>query len=56
MKLNAREKALELVEGGFMDPSFLLECCLKYMSCEDIEDMFAANDLQFEEEEISYEE
>jgi len=55
MKLNAREKALELIEGGFMDPSFLLECCLEYMSCDDIEDMFIANDLKFENEEIYYE-
>jgi hypothetical protein len=50
MKLNAREKALELIEGGFMDPQFLLECCLNYMSCEDIEDLFLANGLQLEEE------
>ena len=50
---DSRDKALELVENGYVSAEDLLTMCLKYMSTDDVEDMLDANELseRFTEEE-----
>jgi threonine dehydrogenase-like Zn-dependent dehydrogenase len=50
---NSRDKALELVEDGYVSAESMLTMCLKYMSTDDVEDMLDANELseRFTEEE-----
>ena len=50
---DSRDKALELVENGYVSTEDLLTMCLKYMSTDDVEDMLDANELseRFTEEE-----
>ena len=42
---NSRDKALELVEDGYVSAEDLLTACLKYMSTDDVADMLDANEL-----------
>ncbi len=55
-KTNSRDKALELVEDGYVSAESMLTMCLKYMSTDDVEDMLDANELsdRFLEEEVDY--
>jgi hypothetical protein len=50
--MDARERALELVDCGLIDAKAMLIACLVYMSKDDVEDMLRANCF---EEEIDYE-
>ena len=43
--MNARDKALELVENGMVTAEDMLTMALKYMSTDDVEDMLDANEL-----------
>ena len=52
VKMDARERALELVDMGLIDADTMLTACLQYMSLDDVEDMLSANCF---EEEIDYE-
>ena len=51
----ARDKALELVEDGYVSAEDLLTACLKYMSTDDVEDMLDTNELseRFMDEEFA---
>jgi hypothetical protein len=49
--MNARNRALQLVDEGLVDPMTMLEACLKYMSLDDVEDMIHCNEM---EPEIEY--
>ena len=51
--MNARDKALELVENGMVTAEDMLTMALKYMSTDDVEDMLDANELseRFEDED-----
>ena len=54
---DSRDKALELVEDGYVSTEDLLTMCLKYMSTDDVEDMLDTNELSerfTEEEENEY--
>ena len=50
---NSRDRALELVEEGYISAEDLLTAALKYMSTDDVADMLDANELsdRFMEEE-----
>jgi len=50
---NSRDRALELVEEGYISAEDLLTAALKYMSTDDVEDMLDFNELsdRFMEEE-----
>ena len=50
---DSRDKALELVENGFVSADDMLVMALKYMSTDDVEDMLDANEIseRFTEEE-----
>jgi hypothetical protein len=50
---DSRDKALELVENGYVSAEDMLTMALKYMSTDDVEDMLDANELseRFTEEE-----
>ena len=50
---DSRDRALELVEEGYISAEDLLTAALKYMSTDDVEDMLDANELsdRFMEEE-----
>jgi hypothetical protein len=50
--MNARDRAVELVECGLIDAKTMLIACLFYMSLDDVEDMLHTNSF---EEEIDYE-
>lgn len=39
--MNARDKAVELLDSGLIDPDTMLQACLLYMSCDDIADMLS---------------
>ena len=49
----SRDKAIELVEEGIIDPIQMVIMCVKYMSEDDVEDMLDANELseRIEEED-----
>ena len=52
---DARDKALELIEDGYVSAEDLLTMCLKYMSTDDVADMLDCNELSerfIEEEEL----
>jgi hypothetical protein len=49
--MGARDRALELVDCGLVDPIRMLEACLVYMSQDDVEDMLRCNDMEPEEDE-----
>lgn len=49
--MNARDKAMELIEYGYITPEDLVLCCLKYMSEGDVMGMLNANELLTEEDE-----
>jgi len=42
---------LEMMDDGVMDPKFVAEMCLAYMSEADVEDMMRSNDLLVDEDE-----
>jgi hypothetical protein len=42
---NSRDKALELVEDGYVSAESMLTMALKYMSTDDVADMLDANEL-----------
>tara|TARA_R110001592_G_scaffold41763_2_gene136119 strand:- start:129 stop:317 length:189 start_codon:yes stop_codon:yes gene_type:complete len=42
---NSRDRALELVEEGYISAEDLLTAALKYMSTDDVADMLDANEL-----------
>jgi hypothetical protein len=42
---DSRDKALELVENGYVSAEDMLTACLKYMSTDDVEDMLDTNEL-----------
>ena len=42
---NSRDKALELVENGYVSAEDMLTMALKYMSTDDVEDMLDCNEL-----------
>ncbi len=50
---NSRDRALELVEEGYISAEDLLTAALKYMSTDDVADMLDCNELsdRFLEEE-----
>ena len=52
---DSRDKALELVENGYISAEDLLVAALKYMSTDDVADMLDANELseRFMEEEFA---
>lgn len=54
-KTNSRDKALELVEDGYVSAESMLTMCLKYMSTDDVEDMLDCNELS-ERFDATYEE
>lgn len=41
--MNARDRAIELVDMGLIDPTTMLTACLKYMSTDDVADMLDVN-------------
>ena len=43
--MDYRDRAIELVEEGLVDPMYMLTAALKYMSMDDVEDMLDANEL-----------
>jgi hypothetical protein len=45
MTLNAKDKALEMVEEGIVSAEVMLIMALKYMSTDDVEDMLDTNEL-----------
>ena len=49
--MGARDRALELVDCGLVDPIRMLEACLVYMSQDDVEDMLQCNDMEPERDE-----
>ena len=52
---DSRDKALELVEDGYVSAESMLTMCLKYMSTDDVEDMLDCNELS-ERFDATYEE
>jgi len=42
---DSRDKALELVEDGYVSAEDMLTMALKYMSTDDVEDMLDCNEL-----------
>jgi hypothetical protein len=50
--MDARERAVELVECGIVDAKTMLFACLFYMSLDEVEDMMHSNEF---EPEIEYE-
>ncbi len=52
---DSRDKALELVEDGFVSAEDLLTMCLKYMSTDEVADMLDTNELseRFTQEEYA---
>ena len=43
--MDYRDRAIELVEEGVVDPMYMLTAALKYMSMDDVEDMLDVNEL-----------
>ena len=54
---NPRDKALELVDDGYVTAEAMLTMCLKYMSTDDVADMLDCNELseRFMDDEDDYE-
>ena len=52
VRMDARERAGQLVDDGMISADVMLNACLQYMSLDEVEDMLAAN---YFEEEIDYE-
>ena len=46
-------KILDMVGSGALDRDFLILCCLKYMSEDDVADMARCNELLIDEEEYN---
>lgn len=43
VQMNARDKALDLVHQGLIDPMDMLMACLQYMSADEVQDMLDVN-------------
>ena len=43
--MDYRDKAIEMVEEGLVDPMYMLTAALKFMSQDDVKEMLAANDV-----------
>ena len=48
--MDYRDKAIEMVEEGLVDPMYMLTAALKVMSQDDVKEMLAANELETDEE------
>lgn len=48
--MDYRDKAIEMVEEGLVDPMYMLTAALKYMSQDDVKEMLAVNELETEDE------
>jgi hypothetical protein len=53
MTRKVTNQLLEMVEAGILDRDFLILCCLKYMSEDDVADMARCNELLIDEEEYN---
>ena len=56
---DARERFIEMVEDGMLDPMSAVVMCAKWMTNDDVEEMLDANELTdrfFEDVEEDYEE
>ena len=51
--MDYRDKAIEMVEEGLVDPMYMLIAALKYMSNDDVEDMLDANELSDRFQDVS---
>jgi len=51
--MDYRDKAIEMVEEGLVDPMYMLIAALKYMSQDDVEDMLDANELSDRFQDVS---
>jgi len=51
--MNARDRLIELVEDGIVDPIMAVKMCAKWMTNDEVEEMLDANELsdRFMEEE-----
>ena len=43
--MNARDKLIEMVEEGILDPMMALTMCAKWMTNDEVEEMLDANEL-----------
>ena len=50
--MDYRDRAIELVEEGLVDPMYMLTAALKYMSMDDVEDMLDVNELSDRFQEV----
>jgi hypothetical protein len=50
--MDYRDRAIELVEEGLVDPMYMLTAALKYMSMDAVEDMLDANELSDRFQEV----
>jgi hypothetical protein len=56
---DARERFIQMVEDGMLDPMSAVVMCAKWMSTDDVEEMMEANELDdplFKDVEEDYEE
>tara|TARA_B100002019_G_scaffold213166_1_gene185878 strand:- start:1048 stop:1206 length:159 start_codon:yes stop_codon:yes gene_type:complete len=51
--MDYRDKAIEMVEEGLVDPMYMLTAALKYMSQDDVADMLDANELSDRFQDVS---
>ena len=51
--MDYRDKAIEMVEEGLVDPMYMLIAALKYMSQDDVGDMLDANELSDRFQDVS---
>jgi hypothetical protein len=49
--MDPRERALELVDCGLVDPIRMLEACIVYMSSDDVADMLHCNEFEVDYDE-----
>lgn len=49
--MGPRERALELVDCGLVDPIRMLEACIAYMSTDEVADMLHANEFEVDYDE-----
>ena len=49
--MDYRDRAIELVDDGMVDPMMMLTACLTYMSQDEVKDMLTINELLDEDED-----
>ena len=51
--MNARERLIEMVEDGMLDPMMAVKMCVQWMTPDEVDEMLDANELsdRFTEEE-----